>query len=653
MSSPAPPADDAERTDASAAEDRRRAVADRAETVRRNLPALTGFEDAATKALVLVERDLRRAGMPTLKPLLPLLLRLKGRPYRLDDYFPFEPFFRTRLPRSVLLKTGRQVSKSTSLAAQGVVFSNSVPYFSTLYVTPLFEMVRRFSHNYVRQFIEDSPVRRLFVGARTMNSVLQRTFLNGSAMYFSYAFLDAERTRGIPADKNVVDEVQDMNYDFLQIIHETLSGSPYNLRQYAGTPKSLDNTVEKLWQDSSQAEWVIRCRHAGCRHWNVPAAEWDLLDMIGPWHRDISERCPGVICARCRRPLDPRTGRWVHRFPERRWTQAGYHVPQIIMPMHYASQEKWDVLVGKMNGRGGTSPTTFFNEVCGESHDYGAKLVTLTELRAACVLPWRCDAEEARRHVDRYVHRVLAVDWGGGGGTVRSAAARSGEQKRERTSFTVLAVLGFTPDGKVDVVWGHRSNRTHDWEHEAGLCLKALRDFRCSHLVHDYSGAGAGRLVLLLQAGLPAANVINIRYQGFGRSIMNWHPATADHPYDWYAVDKSRSLVTTCLCIKYGLLRFFSYDYASADDPGLVHDFLSLVEEKVDSRAGSDTYVIVRNPNKPDDFAHAVNMGCCALWWMTRRWPNIAEAARFVIPESVLEHFHPQARVEWDDVGPA
>jgi hypothetical protein len=57
-------------------------------------------------------------------------------------------------------------------------------------------------------------------------------------MYFSYAFLDAERTRGIPADKNVIDEVQDMNYDFLQIIHETLSGQPLGLKQYAGTPKS-------------------------------------------------------------------------------------------------------------------------------------------------------------------------------------------------------------------------------------------------------------------------------------------------------------------------------------------------------------------------------------------------------------------------------
>lgn len=772
-------------------EDRKQAVLLRARKLKEDLPELTGFEDEHTKSLILANRALRESGMVSLRPLLPLLLRLKGKPYRLHNYFPFEPFFRTRMPKTVLLKTGRQVSKcmrrgqmvllatgvrvpahtlkvgdvvvsfsdaknqfvprritnvwrsgvkpvvrlqtetgfgvgitadhrmlvrdadnhaeryvaakdiykgdylavqgasgrlewervsinapdgedetydieveidhnfvmdravshnSTSLAAQGVVFSNSIPYFATLYVTPLFEMIRRFSHNYVRQFLEESPARKLFLGSKTMNSVLQRTFLNGSAMYFSYAFLDAERTRGIPADKNVIDEVQDMNYDFLQIIHETLSGSPYALKQYAGTPKSLDNTIEKLWQDSSQAEWMIKCLTGGCGHWNVPASEWDLIDMIGPWHRDISEACPGVVCAECRKPLNPRSGRWVHRHPERRWSMAGYHVPQIIMPMHYANHEKWDALVGKMQGRSNTTPTTFLNEVCGESCDSGSKLITVTELKAACVLPWSRKASESKPHFKKYIRRVLSVDWGGGGGQVRGAASKTGEQKRERTSFTTLAVMGMTPDGKTDVLWGYRSVRTHDWEWEAGLCLQAMQEFKCSHIVHDYSGAGEGRLVLLYQSGLPPRNIINVRYQGFGHNIINFHEATDDHPHDWYALDKSRSLVTTCMAIKYGMIRFFKYDYQSADNPGLLEDFLALIEEKVDSRLGSDAYVIVRNPNKPDDFAHSVNMGACALWNMTKRWPNIAAAAKFKISKAAMKHIHPVSQVDWGDI---
>lgn len=618
--------------------------------IEQSIP-ISGFEDEATTRLIQANRFLKQGGSVSLKPLLPLMLSLKGKPYRLHNYFPFEPFFRTRVPKSMLLKTGRQVSKSTSLAAQGLVFSNSIPFFNTLYVTPLFEMIRRFSHNYVADFLKTSPVRQMLLDTSCTNSVLQRTYRNGSGMYFSYAFLDAERTRGIPADKNVIDEVQDMNFDFLQIIHETLSGSSWGLKQYAGTPKSLDNTMERLWTDSSQAEWMMKCREAGCGHWNVPAYAWDLIDMIGPWHRDISPECPGIICAKCAKPIDPRRGRWVHATPGRRWKFSGLHVPQIIMPMHYGNQEKWDVLVGKMNGRANTTQTTFLNEVCGESSDSGSKLVTVTDLKAAAILPWRSKMVEAAPQMKRYARKVLAVDWGGGGGAIRAGAAKKGgELQRQRTSYTTLAVLGLCQDGKIDVVWGHRSLRTHDWLYEADLCVQALTKFKCSHLVHDYTGAGDGRLVLLQQSGIPATNIINIRYQGIGHNLMNLVEPTEDNPHAIYALHKSRTLITTCMCIKTGLIRFFKYDFVSSDDAGLIHDFLALIEEKTDSRMTSDTYVITRNPNQADDFAHSVNMGACALWWMTGKWPRIAEAAKFKISAAKLKHIHPVSKPDWLDI---
>lgn len=758
---------------------------------------LSGFEDEDTRRFVTAAHFMNKSRLSTLRPLLPRLLSLKGKPYTLDNYFPFEPFFRTRTPQITLLKTGRQVSKcfweeekvrladgrmllakeltvgmvvlaldvssgtfrpqkitniwrtgkkavhrvqtreglsirvtedhrlrardgdnhieeflkvkhlyrgdylavmktdgrlawekiqaihpdgeaetldievekdhnflidrcvshnSTSLAAQGVVFSNSIPYFSTLYVTPLFEMVRRFSHNYVREFLEGSPMKKLFLGSKTMNSVLQRTFRNGSTMYFSYAFLDAERTRGIPADKNVVDEVQDMNHDFLPIIHETLSGSPYALKQYAGTPKSLDNTMETLWQDSSQAEWVIKCLNPGCGHWNIPAAAWDLMEMIGEWHPNIGEfgrtgKKPGVCCAKCKGPINPRWGHWVHAHPERRWGFAGYHVPQIIMPMHYANPQKWDMLLGKKVGRGNTTMTVFLNEVCGESCDEGSKLVTETDLKQAAILPWRRIWQEACQRIHGYKHRVLAVDWGGGGGRLSSSKNVKGEEKRERTSYTTLAVLGYRPDGKIDGIWGHRSLITHDWVYEARLVLDVMNLFKCSHLVHDYNGSGAGREVLIRQAGLPYENIIPIAYHGAARKgIMQLHPATEDHPRDWYSVDKPRSLALTCACIKHGILRFFQYDYRNADDQGLLRDFLALIDEKVDMRLGSPVHTIHRNPNRPDDFAQAVNIGCCAMWYMEDKWPDLAWAARMELPPEILRNIHPLTRAEWEDI---
>lgn len=603
---------------------------------------LTGYEDQDTRRLMTASQILKNTGGVSLRPVLPCLLNLKGKPYHLADHFPFVPFFKIWVPRNSVLKTGRQVSKSTSLAAQGVVISNCIPYFSTLYVTPLYEMIRRFSNNYVKPFIDTSPVRRLFSGSSTVNSVLQRSFHNESQMHFSFAFLDAERTRGVSADKNSFDEVQDMDPDFIPIIKETMSHSKWGITQYAGTPKTLANTLENLWQHSSQCEWVIKCHHGGCGYWNVPALTHDLIEMIGPDRDDISEKRPGVVCAKCQKPLQPRPvnqggfGRWIAAHPERNRDFMGLHVPQIIMPLHYNDPEKWRILKGKQRGAGNTQHHVFLNEVCGESCDTGATLVTITDLKRAAVLPWkRQNVDEVCRHLGDYTTRVLAVDWGGGG--------------EKGVSFTTLALLGYRPDGKVDVPWAHRSLTPHDHLAEAKLCLQALNKFKCQVIVHDYTGAGALRETFIAQSGFPYDRIIPIAYvRAASGDVMQCKEATVQHPREYYQVDKTRSLQLTTQLLKLGMLRTFQYDHENEDNAGLLHDFLALVEEKTDSRMGKDLYTIIRNPQFTDDFAQAVNIGCCALFYMNKQWPNIAVPAHMIVGQDALDAAHP-SDPDWED----
>jgi hypothetical protein len=596
--------------------------------------ALSGFEDAPTKQLLVVKHILEKSRYASLKPILPLLLNLKGEPYGLNDYFPFEPFFRTRMPRKTVLKTGRQVSKSTSLAARGVVQSNCIPYFSTLYITPLYEMIRRFSQNYMRPFIETSPVKDLLIGKTTVNSVLQRTFRNNSQMLFSFAFMDCERTRGVSADQINYDEVQDLDVDFIPIIRETTSGSKYGgIETYAGTPKTMEGALQVLWNDSSQAEWVMRC--GACNYLNVPALSHDLEKMIGPYRDDICEQRPGVICAKCRRPINPRDGRWVHAYGDRRWKFAGYHIPQILMPMHYANHEKWDVLLGKQQGRGNTPTNVFFNEVCGESFDTGAKLVTVTDLKAAAVLKHKNRIDEAAPLTDNYIHRVLAVDWGGGGA--------------DGVSWTVLTALGMLSNGRINCIWGLRSLTPHDHLREARLVMAAATKFKAQAIAHDYTGAGSLRETFIVQAGYPLDRIVPVAYVRAGRSaVMQYKPATAANPRAHYQVDKSRSLLLTCNQIKNGWLQFFQYDYENVDTPGLLHDFLALVEDKTDSRLGKDLYTIIRDPALHDDFAQAVNIGCCTLWQLSGKWPDIASVAKMEIPVELVHAVAPRGNATWD-----
>ena len=142
----------------------------------------------------------------TMTPLLGLL-RLNGKPYNLDRYFPMEPLFKLPVPKQTILKCARQVSKSTSLSSRGVLHSATFPYLRMLFVTPRYEQVRKLSTNYVRPFIHDSLFKPLLIDESCSQAVLQRSFSNQSAMYFSFAFIDVDRIRGIACDMINFDEI--------------------------------------------------------------------------------------------------------------------------------------------------------------------------------------------------------------------------------------------------------------------------------------------------------------------------------------------------------------------------------------------------------------------------------------------------------------
>jgi hypothetical protein len=433
-------------------------------------------------------------------------------------------------------------------------------------------------------------------------------------------------------------QCQDMNREHLSIIRETLSASDWALRQFTGTPKTLDNTLEGLWQESSQAEWFVPCMHCttnGFPTWNIPSMEFHLEKMIGGWHNDISEARPATVCRKCGKSISPRLGRWVHRYPQRIWQQAGYHVPQVIMPMHYAKKDKWAELLAKMAGKGNTPLNVFYNEVLGESYDTAAKLVTMTEINKVSTLGPNTP-EYARGRCGQYRFTVLAVDWGGGG--------------EKQISFTTVALLGATQDGRIDVLFGKRLLTPHDHLREAKEIKQLWDMFRPTVLAHDYTGAGALRETFLIQAGVPTRCVMPCMYVRSASQQPCYHVApTQQHPRSHYRVDKSRTLLLTCAMIKCGRLHFFDADFVSQEEPGLIQDFLALVEDKVTTMAAGEIYRITRQEGFTDDFAQAVNLGCVAIWYRTHEWPQLAAMADYALTDEQLRAAAPQTDSDWDD----
>ncbi|GIW58957.1 MAG: hypothetical protein KatS3mg087_0023 [Patescibacteria group bacterium] len=532
------------------------------------------------------------------------LLKLKGKPY--IPYVQFEHLFLKEQPLTCVLKTGRQVSKSTTVIAQSIIQALTIPRFVVLTVAPLQSQSQRLSKLFLRQFLEESRIDS--ISELTAESAYHYSFKNGSAIIFSYAHLDADRTRGIPADKLHVDEVQDINASFIPIMEAALSASPWKLSIFTGTPKNFNNTLQMLWMSSSQGEWAIKC--SACNYWNICSVQHDLLKIIGPPDPDISFENPGTICAKCGRKINPELdGTWVHAFPERIVENAGFHVPQPIMRMHFADPVAWRVLHAKMNGGHQTTVVDFYREILGEAYDTGAQLISLNDLQKCAVLPDRNNESEIMPYIVNSRVRVFGIDWGGGG-----------EGKNNYTTIS-LVCLGY--DGLIYVPWGTVLYTPHDHVAEAKEIIRYCDKFNVNFVAHDFTGAGSLRETILVQSGFPRERIIPFHYVSFASAkgvTTKYVPSSEDNPRARYHLDSSRAFQFLAGAIKFGKIKFFKYDYVNESNPGLLHHFLALREE-VNFPAGLKRYRIVCEDGYRDEFAQATMLGCVSIWMMAG-WPN-------------------------------
>ena len=551
------------------------------------------------------------------KSLVPILglLNLNGKPYHLHHHIPMEPLFKLMVPKRMLLKCGRQVSKSTTLASRGIITSAGYPFLRSLFLTPRYEQIRRFSTNYVRTFIAGSELfRRALVNTECTQQVLQRSFSNGSDMFFSFAFLDVERARGISCDIVYHDEIQDLDYTFMPIIKSCMDASDIGVSFFSGTPKTLDNGIQVLWDESSQAEWVIPC--FSCGYWNMAAAHSDLLKMIG---------LKGVICAKCGNLLNPREGHWYHVAGKDYADFHGYHVPQIIMPMHYSIPSKWAELLAKRDGKFFYDETKFLNEVLGESADTGVKLVTVTDIKEASTLSVNTFNIAVGHTRNRSGVVALGVDWGGGG--------------EQEISFTTAALVIQNPTtGQMECRYCERFHSGYGHDTEAKRLLEIFRESGAHYFAHDFGGSGSVRETLMIQAGLPMDRIIGFQYvRAHTRDLIHYKKPFAGEMRGYWALDKARSLVLQAICVKSKTILL--PEYASSKD--VTKDLLALMEDKHEMPQGSDIYLIRKVPKLSDDFAHALNYACCGIWHTTQNYPDLSSIQNIKLTQEQLNMANP------------
>lgn len=312
-----------------------------------------------------------------------------------------------------LLKAGRQVEKSTCLGNTLLSYACMITGLNALYVSPTNIQTKVFSQDRLKEAIETSDYLQSWTTTKLSDNVFLKKFINRSQITLRYAYLTADRVRGIPADVICLDELQDLLTDNIPVIEECAAKSHLKIFIYSGTPKSNDNTIQHYWTNlSTQNEWAVPCHRHSIRgpvglivrqHWNILSE-----DHIGG---------ESMVCERCRQPITPQdeAAMWVSMNPEIRDDPSirqpfeGFHIPQLMVP--------WithDELLQKQKTY---SRAKFFNEVLGESYDSGSRPLTPADITQNCEasLTMSPDYVETLRLTIGDVTPVYAgIDWGSG-----------------------------------------------------------------------------------------------------------------------------------------------------------------------------------------------------------------------------------------------
>ena len=343
-----------------------------------------------------------------------------GREYLLPLY--------NRDDRRILLKTARQVEKSTFLANNLTINSVVRPYNKALYVSPSHTQTRQFSSEKLKPNIERSPlIWRYLQDNKVSNQVFEKGFTNGSFIFLRSAFRSADRARGISARELCLDEVQDLLTSDIPVIMECTSHFEDANVYMAGTPKSYDNPIEMYWGESTQNEWLVPCS----------CGEWNFLDEtnIAPTEMYESGRLPpGPVCRKCMRPLNVKGGQWMSLSPGKQI--VGYRIPQLMVPWIISTMEQWRKLLWK---RDNYPFGQFCNEVLGLSYDSASKPISRAELLKICYDYSFWDLNNITPHIADEARRQIligGIDWGEG----LDGSEKSPSGKRRTASYTVFSI---------------------------------------------------------------------------------------------------------------------------------------------------------------------------------------------------------------------
>ncbi len=237
------------------------------------------------------------------------------------------PMLQEEVPRQVYKKGAQMgITEVNVLKSMHGLISGRYPQ-GVLYLFPTVNDVTDFSKGRFSPLLDDNPEISDLV--RNTDSVSVKR-VRKSMLYLRGARSTARiegikktssQLKGVPVDRIVFDEVDEMDPAMIDLALERLSHSRVKEEAYLSTPSIPDFGIDKLYNESDQRVWMIRCDHCGtetCLELEFPSC--------------ILEVSPGKViraCKKCQKEIFPRNGHWVAQYPQRSKDLTGWWISQL------------------------------------------------------------------------------------------------------------------------------------------------------------------------------------------------------------------------------------------------------------------------------------------------------------------------------------
>jgi hypothetical protein len=254
-------------------------------------------------------------------------LQLASGPFQVEGHEYQIDMLTEKAPRQCSMKGAQQ--GSTEIANIRTLYGMSSGRYpqGALYLFPSVDTVTDFSRARFAPLLSENPeIGRQVTSTDTVG--IKR--IGRSTLYFRGAratgrIENIKKTsaalKGIPVDLVVFDEVDEIEPSMIDLALERLAHSKVKEEVYLSTPSIPNYGIDKLYADSDQRIWLIRCEACGaetCLEIEFPSILLQMQDG-----RVIR------ACKKCQREIFPRNGHWVARYPERSKDMVGWWISQL------------------------------------------------------------------------------------------------------------------------------------------------------------------------------------------------------------------------------------------------------------------------------------------------------------------------------------